>query len=548
MLITKTPEWLNIAIHQGQMSDVRMQDLFDLFDAERFKRFHIELDVLLFDYSKNIITEETMSLLLKLANRAKLKYKIEAMFNGEKINTTEHRAVLHTALRNNSDNAVYVDGQDVMPQVRAVLQQMDTFVCKVHNGEHLGATGKKITDIVNIGIGGSDLGPAMVCEALRHYAIDGIRSHFVSNVDGYDIIGVCKQLNPETTLFIIASKTFTTQETIINAAFAKNWILTNLTGENIIAKHFVALSTNIASCKDFGIDEANIFAFWDWVGGRYSLWSAIGLSIALSIGMKGFKELLAGGYAMDCHFRNTDFSKNIPVIMALLGIWEQNFFYTKTHAVIPYDQALRRFPAFLQQLDMESNGKHITKDGEEVDYSTGAVIWGEAGTNAQHSFFQLIHQGTQTIPADFIVFANPLNEEDTQHSILMSNFFAQTEALMRGKSAEEVRSELQKESKSENEIKMLLPHKIFDGNRPTNSILIKKLTPYSLGELIAMYEHKVFVQGAIWDVNSFDQWGVELGKQLAKKILPELATDKKVNTHDSSTNGLINYYKDCRCK
>ena len=481
------------------------------------------------------------------------------MFNGEKINSTEQRAVLHTALRNqNKDAKIVVDGENIVPQIDAVLTQMENFVEQVHSGKHLGATGKKITDVVNIGIGGSDLGPAMVVEALQYYAIEGINSHFVSNVDGTDIITTCKKLNPETTLFIVASKTFTTQETITNALAAKKWFLNELANskgidesaakkmENtneIIGKHFVALSTNIKACEDFGIKKENVFQFWDWVGGRYSLWSAIGLSIALSVGMPNFRELLRGAFEMDCHFIETDFAKNIPILMALLGIWYNNFFAANTYCIVPYDQYLSKFPAFLQQLDMESNGKRITKNNEVVDYATGAVIWGEIGTNAQHSYFQLIHQGTQLIPADFIAFVQNVNDDGEQHKILLSNFFAQTEALMKGKNADEVIDELKKEGKTENEIEQLLPHKIFTGNKPTNTIFIEKLTPKTLGMLIAMYEHKVFVQGAIWDVNQFDQWGVELGKQLAKKILPELDSKDTVSTHDASTNGLINYFR-----
>ncbi len=543
MLISQTKEWSELQIHYKQMQNIKMKELFD-DDKERFTKFSLQFNDILFDYSKNVIDNSTIELLIKLAETANLKSKIKQMFVGKKINTTENRAVLHTALRNQTSKEIIVDGEDIMIAINRVLSQMDTFVEKIHSGKYLGATGKKITDIVNIGIGGSDLGPMMVCQALEYYKVEGINSYFVSNVDGTDIIDVCKKINPETSLFIIASKTFTTQETMANALVAKKFLTSKLGDTaDIVAKHFVALSTNIEECKRFGIDEKNIFAFWDWVGGRYSLWSAIGLSIALAIGMDNFNELLQGGYDMDEHFKNADFRNNIPVLMALLGIWYNNFFNAKTLAVIPYSQYLRRFPAFLQQMDMESNGKHITKDNEQVDYATGPVIWGEAGTNAQHSFFQLIHQGTQMIPVDFISFINNLEDDGEQHNILLSNFFAQTEALMKGKTADELKAELIKESKTENEINNILPHKVFEGNKPTNTILIDKLTPHTLGMLIAMYEHKVFVQGAIWNVNQFDQWGVELGKQLAKNILPELTSNEIITNHDSSTNGLINFYK-----
>ena len=541
MLISQTKEWNNLQNHFQEMQNVKMKNLFNE-DKNRFANFSLQFNNILFDYSKNIINNSTIELLIKLAESVNLKEKIEQMFSGAKINTTENRAVLHTALRYQGTKKILVDNKDVMPDVNKVLSQMENFVDAIHSGRHLGSTGKNITDIVNIGIGGSDLGPMMVAQALEYYKIKDINSYFVSNVDGTDIIDICKKINPETSLFIIASKTFTTQETMTNANTAKKWLIEKL-GNTDISKHFIALSTNIEECKKFGIDEKNIFAFWDWVGGRYSLWSAIGLSIALSVGMNNFRELLKGGYEMDEHFRNTDFKNNIPVLMALLGIWYNNFFNTKTFAVIPYCHYLRRFPAFLQQMDMESNGKHITKNNESVDYLTGPVIWGEAGTNAQHSFFQLIHQGTQMIPADFISFINNLEDDGEQHNILLSNFFAQTEALMKGKTEDEVKSELVKENKTEEQINNLLPHKIFAGNKPTNTFLIDKLTPRTLGMLIAMYEHKVFVQGAIWNVNQFDQWGVELGKQLAKNILPELTSDTKITTHDSSTNGLINYYK-----
>jgi glucose-6-phosphate isomerase len=541
MLISQTKEWNNLQSHFQNMQNVKMKNLFNE-DKNRFENFSLQYNNILFDYSKNIINNFTIELLIKLAETTNLKEKINQMFSGEKINTTENRAVLHTALRYKGKNSILVDNKNVMPDINKVLSQMESFVELIHSGKHLGSTGKKITDIVNIGIGGSDLGPMMVCQALEYYKVEGINSYFVSNVDGTDIIDVCKKINPETSLFIIASKTFTTQETMTNANAAKKWLIEKL-GNTDISKHFIALSTNIEECKKFGIDEKNIFAFWDWVGGRYSLWSAIGLSIALSIGMNNFRELLRGGYEMDEHFKNTEFKNNIPVLMALIGIWYNNFFNSKTYSVIPYCQYLRRFPAFLQQMDMESNGKHITKNNQEVDYPTGPVIWGEAGTNAQHSFFQLIHQGTQMIPVDFISFINNLEDDGEQHNILLSNFFAQTEALMKSKIEDEVRSELTKEGKTGEQINNLSLHKVFDGNKPTNTILIDKLTPHSLGMLIAMYEHKVFVQGAIWNVNQFDQWGVELGKKLAKNILPELISNAIITTHDASTNGLINYYK-----
>ena len=548
MLISQTKEWINIQEHFKYMQNVKMKELFNN-DKNRFAKFSLQFNNILFDYSKNIIDDKTIELLLELAEVTNLKSKIQQMFTGKKINTTENRAVLHTALRNQTGRSVVVDGENVMTQISVVLDKMDTFVDKIHSGKHLGSTEKKITDIINIGIGGSDLGPMMVSQALEYYKVENINSYFVSNVDGADIINICKKINPETSIFIIASKTFTTQETMANALAAKKFMTSKLgDGAEVIAKHFVAISTNIDECKKFGIDEKNIFAFWDWVGGRYSLWSAIGLSIALSIGMDNFREILNGGNDMDEHFIDADFRQNIPVLMALIGIWYNNFFNAKTLAIIPYCHYLRRFPAFLQQLDMESNGKYITKNNEKVNHSTGPVIWGEAGTNAQHSFFQLIHQGTQMIPVDFISFINNLENDSEQHLMLLSNFFAQTEALMKGKTENQVKEELIKENKTENEINNILQHKVFEGNKPSNTILIDKLTPYTLGMLIAMYEHKVFVQGAIWNINQFDQWGVELGKQLAKNILHELNSDEIVKNHDSSTNGLINYYKKIRVR
>jgi len=519
-----------------------MRDLFEE-DHKRFEKFSIQLGDILFDYSKNRITSETVPLLLSLAREVNLGEWIEKMFTGQKINTTENRAVLHVALRNRSNTPIFVDGKDVMPDVNRVLRQMREFSTKVRNGDWKGFSGKPITDIVNIGIGGSDLGPVMVTEALKPYGKPGLRAHFVSNVDGTHIAETLKSVNAETTLFVIASKTFTTQETLTNANTAKDWFLKAAKSPSAVAKHFVALSTNADAVARFGIDTKNMFEFWDWVGGRYSLWSAIGLSIALFIGMDNFEELLAGAHEIDNHFRNTPPERNIPVILGMLGIWYNNFFGAETHAIIPYDQYLHRFAAYFQQGDMESNGKRVIKTGERVDYRTGPVIWGEPGTNGQHAFFQLIHQGTRIIPTDFlapIISQNPIGEH---HPILLSNFFAQTEALMKGKTEAEAKAELEAGGISGDALNRLLPHKIFPGNRPTNSILFKKLTPRTLGMLIAMYEHKIFVQGIVWNINSFDQWGVELGKQLAKKILPELAGRETVTSHDSSTNGLINYYK-----
>lgn len=535
--------WKILSSHFDVMKNQHMRDLF-ANDNNRFDKFNIQFDDLLLDFSKNIITEETISLLVALAKELNLSNWIEKMFSGEKINFTENRAVLHTALRNRSDKPVFVDGEDVMPGVRAVLKHMKEFTEQIHSGEWRGFTGKKITDIVNIGIGGSDLGPAMICKALKSYAVKDMKAHFVSNVDGTHIAETLKDLNPETTLFITASKSFTTLETLTNANSAKQWFLEKSGGdESNVERHFVALSTNKEAVRQFGINTDNMFEFWDWVGGRYSLWSAIGLSIALYIGFDNFEELLAGGYLMDVHFRTAPYEKNIPVILALLGIWYQNFFGTKTHAIIAYDQYLEYLTDFLQQLDMESNGKYIDRWGNEVNYSTGSVVWGKPGTNAQHSFFQLIHQGTQMIPADFLAPVHSQNQIGDHHDKLISNFLAQTEALMKGKNKEEARAELEASGMNEARIKDLLPHKVFKGNKPTNTILFYKLTPKNLGKIIAMYEHKVFVQGIIWNINSFDQWGVELGKQLAKAILNELNVDTISTKHDSSTNALINYYK-----
>jgi len=545
---TKTEAYKNLAQHFGSLSGLSnnsgKNDLRALFaaDPERFEKFSIAFEDILLDYSKNRITEETKALLIQLANECGLEEAIAAMFSGERINVTENRPVLHTALRNQSDQPVYVDGKDVMPDVKRVLAQMKAFTEKIIAGEWKGYTGKEITDVVNIGIGGSDLGPVMVTEALKAYKTR-LNVHFVSNVDGTHIAETLKAVDPETTLFLIASKTFTTQETMANAHTAKDWFLASGALQEDVAKHFAALSTNTEAVRAFGIDTQNMFEFWDWVGGRYSLWSAIGLSISLAIGFDNFEELLKGAYDADVHFRETSFESNIPVILALLGVWYNNFFQAESHAILPYDQYLHRFAAYFQQGDMESNGKYIDRNGQQVDYQTGPIIWGEPGTNGQHAFYQLIHQGTKLIPCDFIAPANSLNPIGNHHQLLLSNFFAQTEALMNGKTEEEVVAELKKAGKSEQEIEALKAYKVFEGNRPTNSILFKIMTPRTLGRLIAFYEHKIFVQGVIWNIYSFDQWGVELGKQLANQILPELSDANTVTSHDSSTNGLINAYK-----
>jgi len=542
---TETQSWKDLVDHSKEMQSVHMKDLF-ANDPDRFKKYSIRFDGILVDYSKNIITEETLTLLLKLTDDVGLRDALNNMFTGERINETEDRAVLHTALRNRINTPVCVNGKNVMPEVNAVLSKIKDFSEKIISGEWKGFTGKKITDIVNIGIGGSDLGPVMVTECLRPYAKEGLEVHFVSNVDGTHIIETLKHLDPETTLFLIASKTFTTQETMTNAFEAREWFLKCANDHAYVAKHFVALSTNIEKVEEFGIDKDNMFVFWDWVGGRYSLWSAIGLSIACYIGFENYAELLQGAFEMDSHFRETPFERNIPVILALIGIWYNNFFGAQTEVILPYDQYMHRFPAYFQQGNMESNGKSIDRSGNKVSYQTGPVIWGEPGTNGQHAFYQLIHQGTKIIPADFLAPAISHNRIGEHHNILLSNFFAQTEALLNGKTKEEVIEELQKEGKDDNEIQKLYPHKVFEGNRPTNSILFSKLSPKALGSLIAMYEHKIFVQGVIWNIFSFDQWGVELGKQLAKKILPELSDNKQVDSHDSSTNGLINIFKEMR--
>ncbi|MCY7352094.1 MAG: glucose-6-phosphate isomerase [Cytophagaceae bacterium] len=539
--LTQTAAYGQLKAHFDEIQSLRMQDLFAA-DSERFARFSLRFEDILLDYSKNRITDQTMQLLRSLAGECAVNDAIGKMFSGDKINATENRAVLHVALRNRSNTPVLVDGKDVMPEVRAVLEKMKSFTNRVISGEWKGYSGQPITDVVNIGIGGSDLGPVMVTEALKAYK-NHLNLHFVSNVDGTHIAETLKRLSPQTTLFLIASKTFTTQETMTNALTARQWFLQAAGDEMAVAKHFAALSTNEKEVTKFGIDPANRFGFWDWVGGRYSLWSAIGLSIALGIGFEKFEELLGGAHAMDSHFHETPFEQNLPVTLALLGIWYNNFFGAETVAILPYDQYLHRFAAYFQQGDMESNGKYVGRDGQPVDYQTGPIIWGEPGTNGQHAFYQLIHQGTKVIPCDFIAPAISHNPIGEQHNILLSNFFAQTEALMNGKSREEVRAEFIQVGKTEEEVKNLIPFKIFEGNRPTNSILVKQVTPRTLGSLIALYEHKIFVQGVIWNIYSFDQWGVELGKQLANRIYPELQHDDEVTAHDASTNGLIGAYK-----
>jgi glucose-6-phosphate isomerase len=542
---TSTKSWQNLSRHYEKTKHVHMKTLF-AEDPQRFAKFSIRFNDIIVDFSKNRITAETIKLLITLAEASGLKNSIENMFGGEKINATENRAVLHTALRNRDNHPVIVDGRNVMPEVNAVLKKMKDFSTKVICGDWKGYTGKKIADIVNIGIGGSDLGPVMVTEALKPYAQEGLSVHYVSNIDGTHLMETLKKLDPETTLFMIASKTFTTQETMTNAFSAREWFLNTAKDPLHVTRHFVAISTNAAAVEKFGIDKDNMFVFWDWVGGRYSLWSAIGLSITCYIGYENFIELLQGAFEMDQHFKTSPFDKNIPVLLALIGIWYNNFFGAQTEAILPYDQYMHRFPAYFQQGNMESNGKSSDRNGEKINYQTGPVIWGEPGTNGQHAFYQLIHQGTKLIPADFLAPAISHNPIGDHHQILLSNFFAQTEALLNGKNQAEVIADLKKDGKTDKEIQSLLPHKLFEGNRPTNSILFKKLTPRVLGSLIAMYEHKIFVQGVIWNIFSFDQWGVELGKQLAKNILPELADDKPVNTHDSSTNGLISSFKQMR--
>lgn len=542
---TTTTAWQALKEHFSEMRNVHIRELFKN-DPGRFSKYSITNRDIVFDYSKNIISDKTLQLLLQLAHECKVKDSIEAMFNGDKINETENRAVLHTALRNLSAEPAYAEGKNVMPDVKKVLKQMKNFCNRVHDGRWRGYSGKRIRYIVNIGIGGSDLGPLMVTEALKPYWLEDIQTYFVSNVDGTHIAEVLKKIKPERTLFLVASKTFTTQETMTNAFTARDWFLEHAVDEKHVAKHFVALSTNEPEVVKFGINKKNMFQFWDWVGGRYSLWSAIGLSIALTIGYKSFEELLAGAYESDQHFKRTSFHENIPVLMALVGIWYTNFFGAQSEAILPYDQYLHRFAAYFQQGNMESNGKSIDRNGEQVEYSTGPIIWGEPGTNGQHAFYQLIHQGTLLIPCDFIGVSQSHNPIGDHHQKLMSNFFAQTEALMNGKTEEEAAKELERAGLGNEAISRLLPYKVFTGNRPTNSFLIKKITPFSLGQLIAFYEHKIFVQGVIWNIYSFDQWGVELGKQLANKILPELRDDERISSHDSSTNGLINIFKEMR--
>jgi len=542
---TQTNSWHKLQTHFNAMSSVQMKQLFDA-DPERFDKFSAQFNAILIDFSKNIITDETIGLLVSLAEECDLKEAIQSKLDGQPINATEGRSVLHTALRNKSDRPILVDGKDVMPYIKAALAKMKIFADKITSDKWLGYTGKPIKSIVNIGIGGSDLGPVMVTEALTPYATHGIKTHFVSNVDGSHISEVLKKVNAEETLFMIASKTFTTQETMTNAHTARTWFLDQGASESDIAKHFVALSTNAHSVSEFGIDTANMFEFWDWVGGRYSLWSSIGLSIACTIGFDNFDELLSGAFEMDEHFKNEAFDQNIPVILALIGLWYGNFYGSESEAILPYDQYMHRFAAYFQQGNMESNGKSIGRDGKPVNYQTGPIVWGEPGTNGQHAFYQLIHQGTKLIPCDFMAPAQSHNTLGDHHPKLLSNFFAQTEALMTGKSKVEVVKELEQQGKSKEEIEELAPFKVFEGNRPTNSILFEKLTPRVLGSLIAMYEHKIFVQGVIWNIYSFDQWGVELGKVLAKQILPELSGNEKVSSHDSSTNGLINTYKKMR--
>jgi glucose-6-phosphate isomerase len=547
--LTSEPTWQQLQdFYDKNSSKLVIKDLFEQ-DPNRFKNFSLKLDTphdgdILLDYSKNRITSEVLKLLLALARARKLEEARDAMFAGQKINFTEDRAVLHTALRNRSNKPILVDGKDVTPDVNAVLEHMKQFTNSVLSGQWKGYTGKPITDVVNIGIGGSDLGPLMVTEALKAYG-RGLRLHFVSNIDGTHLAEVLKKVDAESVLFIIASKTFTTQETITNATSAKQWFLNHAKDPAAVAKHFVALSTNAPKVTEFGIDPANMFGFWDWVGGRYSLWSAIGLSISLAVGFENFLQLLEGAHYLDNHFRTAPLEQNAPVILALLGVWYHNFYGAETHALLPYDQYLHRFAAYFQQGDMESNGKYVTRSGARVNYTTGPIVWGEPGTNGQHAFYQLIHQGTRVIPADFIAPAQSLNpiNNGLHHKILLSNFLAQTEALMAGKSADQARQELQKQGLQGEALEKILPHKVFEGNRPTNSIVVKRITPFTLGVLIALYEHKIFTQGVIWNINSFDQWGVELGKQLAKAIEPELQDNKPVSSHDSSTNGLINFIK-----
>ncbi len=540
--LTEGAAWRALEAHHARLRDRHMRDLF-AEDPGRFDRFSLTFEDILLDYSKNRVVDETMSLLFDLADEAGVAAWRERMFAGERINFTEGRAVLHVALRNRSGRPILVDGEDVMPGVGAVLEHMRRFSDDVRSGTWRGYTGRPIRDVVNIGIGGSDLGPVMVTEALRPYAHERLRLHFVSNIDASQLVETLRELDPETTLFIVASKTFTTQETLTNAFSARQWFLARAGDASAVARHFVAVSTNREAVEAFGIDSANMFGFWDWVGGRYSLWGAIGLPIVLSIGMDRFEELLDGAHAMDEHFRQAPMAENMPIVLAMLGIWYIDFFGAETQAILPYDQYMHRFPAYFQQADMESNGKRIDRRGRVVDYATGPVVWGEPGTNGQHAFYQLIHQGTRLVPADFLAPIQSHNPLNHHHEILLSNCFAQTEALMKGKTEDEARAELERDGLDEDRIRMLLPHKVFPGNRPTNTILFRKLTPRTLGSLIALYEHKIFVQGIVWNINSFDQWGVELGKQLAQRIQPELLDPHPVDAHDASTNGLINHFK-----
>ena len=544
-LVTRTPQWQALERHWGKIKDLHLRDLFDA-DPHRAQTMTLEAAGLHVDYSKNRITGETLRLLFDLAEAVDLRGWTRRMFAGDQINNTEQRAVLHVALRNRSNRPIYVDGEDVMPLVNGVLDRMETFVERVRSGVWKGLTGKAITDVVNIGIGGSNLGPKMVCAALGPYLSPNLRVHFVSNVDATHLVETVRLLDPETTLFVVASKTFTTQETMTNAESARDWTLSALQDPAAVARHFVAVSTSAERVAAFGIDTANMFGFWDWVGGRYSLWSAIGLPIALAIGFERFVELLEGAHAMDEHFRTAETTENVPAVLGLIGVWYANFFGASTHAVLPYDQYLRLLPAYLQQGDMESNGKSVTRDNQWVDYTTGPVIWGQPGTNGQHAFYQLIHQGTKLIPCDFLAPARSHHPVGRHHAILLANFFAQTEALMRGRTPEETRAELIAEGVSGERLEILTAAKTFEGNRPTNSILFEQLTPETLGRLIALYEHKIFTQGVVWDIDSFDQMGVELGKQLAKAVLPELDGDAPVSGHDSSTNALINAFKELR--
>ncbi|HOS85243.1 MAG TPA: glucose-6-phosphate isomerase [Bacteroidales bacterium] len=542
---TTTEAWKALEKYYATFNGTHMKDLFAA-DAQRFSKYSLSFEHTLVDFSKNLIDETVFSLLLKLAQECNLQQAIEAEFTGEKINKTEDRSVLHIALRNRSNTPIYSEGVDVMPGINKVLAQMKDFSEQLISGSWKGYSGKAITDIVNIGIGGSDLGPLMVTEALKPYKKQNINAHFVSNVDGTHIAETLKKVNPETTLFIVASKTFTTQETMTNAETAKAWFLAAAKNEAYVKNHFVALSTNAKAVEAFGIDTKNMFEFWDWVGGRYSLWSAIGLSIACTLGFETFEQLLDGAHAMDNHFKTTEFNKNIPVILAMIGVWYNNFYEAETEAILPYDQYLHRFSAYFQQGNMESNGKYVDRNGQKVSYQTGPILWGEPGTNGQHAFYQLIHQGTKMIPCDFMAPAISHNQISDHHPKLLANYFAQTEALMMGKTAAQVEAELKAAGKSAAEIAELLPYMVFEGNIPTNSLLFKKIDPRTLGSLIAMYEHKIFVQGIIWNIYSFDQWGVQLGKQLANVILPELQNDAQVSSHDASTNGLINAYKAMR--